>query len=220
MKFSQSPWTALLLPSVAASALLLSLGGCSPSESQASTQEASTPAPPEPKAERTALATETQKPIPPPEPLTQPEPIAKPVPEPLPEPETRPLPADPPKDPPKDPAPVPAPKPADVSVSGFELGSAVGPDGHVTEPKSVFAPTDSVRLAVLADGAPRLVRLSVEWYGPDALKISEDVQDVTLNGSMAVPFTLSNAKGLALGAYRAEIRIEGWLASTAHFSVQ
>ena len=115
---------------------------------------------------------------------------------------------------------MPAPKPADVSVTGFELGSAVGPDGHVTEPKSVFAPTDSVRLAVLADGAPRLVRLSVEWYGPDALRISEDVQDVTLNGAMAVPFTLSNAKGLALGAYRAEIRIEGWLASTADFSVQ
>ena len=127
MKFSQSPWTALLLPSVAASALLLSLGGCSPSESQASPHEASTPAPPEPKAEpkleRTALTTEAPKPIPPPEPAAQPEPI--------PEPETRPLPADPPKDPPKDPAPVPAPKPADVSVSGFELGSAVGPDGHV-----------------------------------------------------------------------------------------
>jgi hypothetical protein len=222
MKLSRIPWTTLSMPSIATAALLLALSGCSPSESQAEQSKASMPSAPaepkpEPKPERTALSTTPEPPAPvkpieptpkPPEPTPEP-PVANPVPPPAPVP----LPKDPPP-------PEPAPKPADVSVTGFEIGGAVGPDGHVTEPKTVFAATDSVRLSVLADGAPRLVRLSVEWYGPDGQRISEDVQDVTLNGAMAVPFTLSNAKGLALGAYRAEIRIESWLSSTADFEVR
>jgi len=221
MKLSRIPWTTLSMPSIAAAALLLALGGCSPSESQAEQSKASMPSgpaeqKPEPKPERTALST-TPEPTAPAKPI---EPAPKP-PEPTPEPVANPVPTPAPVPPPKDPPPPePAPKPADVSVTGFEIGSAVGPDGHVTEPKTVFAATDSVRLSVLADGAPRLVRLSVEWYGPDGQRISEDVQDVTLNGALAVPFTLSNAKGLALGAYRAEIRIESWLSSTADFEVR
>ena len=227
MKFFRALWTPPVRPTVAAALLLFPFAACAPNEPQAAPEKASMsasetkptkpaepiakPAPPAPKPEALPLPEPKPEPKPEAQPTPAPEPVAKPVPAP-----------EPPKDPEpvKDPTPKPAPKPADVSVTGFEVGSAVGPDGHVTEPKTVFAASDSVRLAVLADGAPRTIRLSVEWYGPDGARISEDVQDVTLSGAQAVPFTLSNAKGLALGAYRGEIRIEGWLASTADFEVR
>ena len=167
---------------------------------------------------------ETPPPAPEPKPIAQPlppepKPLADPVPAPLPDP--KPI-LDPPPapNPTPDPHPEPAPKPADVSVTGFETGGTLEPDGHVSDPKTVFAAADTVHLAVLADGAARAVKIGVSWMGPDGVRIREDVQDPTLGEPKAVPFSLSNASGLAVGLYRAEIRIEGWLASTAEFEVR
>jgi pyruvate/2-oxoglutarate dehydrogenase complex dihydrolipoamide acyltransferase (E2) component len=210
----------------AAGALIVSLAGCGTSEGKA---------PPTPSPSPTPLAKSERTPVPPAK-LETPAPEPKPIPRPPP-PELKPLadPAPPPAPPPvvdpppapkptpepqPAPAPEPAPKPADVSVTGFETGGTLDPDGHVGDPKTVFAAADTVHLAVLADGAARSVKIGVSWVGPDGVRIREDVQDPTLGEPKAVPFSLSSASGLAPGMYKAEIRIEGWLASTAEFEVR
>ena len=218
------------MPWAVAGALLFSLASCGTSEGKGP--------PPTPTPNPTPLAKSERTPVPPakletPPPAPQPKPAAQPAPEPKPLAEPAPPPpapkppvVDPPPapkptpTPQPDPAPEPAPKPADVSVTGFETGGTLDPDGHVGDPKTVFAAADTVHLAVLADGAARSVKIGVSWMGPDGVRIREDVQDPTLGEPKAVPFSLSNAAGLAPGLYRAEIRIEGWLASTAEFEVR
>ena len=203
-----------------AGVLLCSLASCGTSEGKAPPSQPTPPPAPVAKNERTEIppakletpppapepkpAAEPPPPLPePPKPVLDPPPAPKPIPEPQPE-----------------PTPEPAPKPADVSVTGFETGGAIEPDGHVSDPKTAFAAADTVHLAVLADGAARAVRIGVSWIGPDGVRIREDVQDPLLGEPKALPFSLSNAAGLATGLYRAEIRIEGWLASTAEFEVR
>lgn len=238
---SRSPWMQQFRPWVAAGALFFSLPACAPHDDDP-VEAANTPAPSVADNEHTMTTTTTPKlentPAPPTDPtpppvIDPPKPVLDPPPAPVidpPKPVIDPPPPpviDPPKPTPTpEPAPTPPPepkpdpKPVDVSVTGFETGTAVGLDGHVTDPKTVFAAADTVRLAVLAEGASRVIKLGVRWVGPDGAQISEDVQDVTLTGPMAVPFSLADPKGLALGAYKAEIRIEGWLASTAEFEVR
>ena len=211
MKSTRMPWAI-------AGALLFTFASCGTSEGKAPPSQPTPPPAPVAKTERTPVPPaklETPPPAPEPKPLAEPtplpepKPIADPPPAPKPTPEPQPA-----------PAPEPAPKPADVSVTGFETGGTLDPDGHVGDPKTVFAAADKVNLAVLADGAARSVKIGVSWIGPDGVRIREDVQDPTLGEPKAVPFTLSNAQGLATGLYRAEIRIEGWLASTAEFEVR
>jgi len=155
--------------------------------------------------------TSTRLPLPPAE--TEPAnlPVAQPMPPPL-EPST-PVPA---------PAPViePGSRPTDVSVTGFETGGTSSADGHVGDPRTTFAPAETVHLAVLADGAARPIKLNVTWLGPDGMRLEQKEQEITLSGPLAVPFALSEPAGLVVGAYKAEIRIDGWLASTAEFEVR
>jgi len=222
MKHTRIPWTTRCTPWAAAGALLFSLAGCGASDSKAAPSAVNPPPAPAVKSQRTEVP-QAKLESPPPEvkptPPAQPPPAPKPVADPAPLPDPKPV-ADPLPAPKPEPKPEPAPKPADVSVTGFETGGTVDPDGHVGDPKTVFAAADTVHLAVLADGAARSVRIGVIWMGPEGTRISEDVQDLTLGEPKAVPFALSNAQGLALGKYKAEIRIEGWLASTAEFEVR
>ncbi len=113
----------------------------------------------------------------------------------------------------------PAAQPSDVHVTGFELGGALEADGHVSDARTEFTSNETVHLAVLADGAPRTVKLGVVWLGPDAARVGVQESDITLDGPKAVPFALSSAVGLPAGAYKAEIRIDGWLSTTAEFRV-
>ena len=212
MKHTRTSW--------AVAALFLSLAGCGSSEGKERPATPPPPAAPVAKNERTPVPPaklEDPPPAPAPKPIADPAPPPEPPPKPVLDP---PKPPEPAPVPAPDPKPDPAPKPADVSVTGFETGGTLEPDGHVSDPKTVFAPADTVHLAVLADGAARAVRIGVSWMGPDGVRIREDVQDPTLGEPKAVPFELLNAAGLAPGKYKAEIRIEGWLASTAEFEVR
>lgn len=199
MKHTRIPW--------AAAALLLPLVGCGTSEGNAAPSQPTPPPAPVAKSERTPVppAKLESAPAPTPEPRPAVDPPPKPIPDPQPEPA---------------PEPAPASKPADVSVTGFDTGGALDPEGNIGDPKTVFAAADTVHLGVLADGAARAVRIAVSWVGPDGVLIREDVQDPMLGEPKTVPFSLANAQGLALGLYKAEIRIEGWLASTAEFEVR
>jgi len=224
------------MPLAAAGALIFSLAGCGAGDSNAAPSALNPPTAPVASNERAPVPPAKLESAPAPEPTKAPEPPApepkpleepKPVldPPPMPEPEPKPV-VDPPPlpkpvpEPQPDPVPEPAPKPIDVSVTGFETGGSIDPDGRIGDPKTVFAAADTVHLAVQADGAARSVRIAVSWMGPDGVRIREDVQDPMLGEPKAVPFSLANAQGLATGLYKAEIRIEGWLASTAEFEVR
>jgi hypothetical protein len=236
MQLTRTHRTTRCAPWAAAGALLLTLSSCGTQESNAAPAAVTPPAkiakhgdtnasqpaklenPPaaEPKPAADPIPAPPMvesKPTPPPPappPVIEPKPTPPPVIDPpAPKPEPKP-----------EPAPEPTPKPADVSVTGFETGGSVGTDGHVGDPKTVFAPADTVNLAVLADGAARSVHISVTWLGPDGARVHEEAQDQTLGAPKAVPFALTDPKGLAVGRYKAEIRIENWLASTAEFEVR
>jgi len=146
-------------------------------------------------------------------PPAEPEPVLTPVAQPMPAPVAPPTPTPPP-------ALEPGSRPTDVSVTGYETGGTSSADGHVGDPRTMFAPAETVHLAVLAEGAARAIKLNVTWLGPDGMRLEQKEQEVTLSGPLAVPFALSESAGLAVGAYKAEIRLDGWLASTATFEVR
>lgn len=186
-----------LRPSLAARLALLALAACSPREPRAAEPLAQADPPP------------TQ----PAAPARQPMPVAPPAPAPSTPPEAPAAPATPA-------TPTPAAQPADVRLTGFELGGTLEPDGHVGDARSEFTPAETVRLALLLDGAPRAVKLEVSWLGPDQARVGVQDSEVTLDGPKAVPFALASDVGLPVGEYRAEIRLDGWLASTATFRVR
>ena len=120
------------------------------------------------------------------------------------------------------PAPAPAPPPVavGVAVSSIDLGSAIGADQHVTAPKSVFAPTDTIYAVVSTAGSAPTVALSAKWSYQDGQTVNESAQSIAPTGPAATAFQISKPDGWPAGKYKVEIRKDGNLAGTREFEVK
>lgn len=127
-------------------------------------------------------------------------------------------------------APAPAPAPAPVApapapvvifaVTGIELGNAVGPDGKVAAPTTVFAPTDSLHAVVATTGTATDARLAAKWTYEDGQTVNEDSRTISATGDAWTDFTLSKSDGWPLGKYKVEISLNGAPAGSREFEVK
>lgn len=124
-------------------------------------------------------------------------------------------------EPPKAPtAPVKvATKPENVAITGVHTGLGIGQHNHVARETSLYAPTDTIVVSVYSDGSAKTASISVRWMASSGNVLAEDTKAVTYNGSLATPFSFSAAQGLPAGRYKAEVRLNDWLAQTATFEV-
>ena len=114
---------------------------------------------------------------------------------------------------------------ATATVSGIELGNAVGPDMRVTAPMSTFAPTDTIYAAVgtsTSDPAASVAgKLGAKWTHVDSNQaVHEESKDLVLAGNGVTDFQISRPDAWPTGKYKVEIMLDGALVQTREFEVR
>ena len=129
---------------------------------------------------------------------------------------------------PAPPAPAPAPMPAaaaTASVTGVDLGNAVGADMRVAAPMGTFAPKDTIYAAVMtatSDPAASVAgKLGAKWTHVDSNQVvHEDSKDMTFAGDGVTDFQISKPDGWPTGKYKVEIMLDGNVVQTREFEVR
>lgn len=128
-----------------------------------------------------------------------------------------------------EPAPLPAPAPAPVAatatVSGVDLGNAVGADMRVTAPMTSFGKKDTIYAAVstaTSDPAASVPgKLGVKWTHVDSSQtVHEETKDITFAGTGVTDFQISKPDGWPTGKYKLEVSLDGNVVQTRDFEVK
>lgn len=122
-------------------------------------------------------------------------------------------------------AEAPAPMPATASVSGVDLGNAVGADMRVTAPMTTFAPKDTIYAAVSTTTSDPMAsipgKLGVKWTHVDSSQtVNEETKDVTFAGDGVTDFQISKPNGWPTGKYKVEVSLDGAVVQTREFEVK
>lgn len=122
-------------------------------------------------------------------------------------------------------AEAPAPMPATASVSGIELGNAVGADMRVTAPMTAFAPKDTIYAAIstaTSDPAASVPgKLGVKWTHVDSDQtVSEETRDINFTNDGVTDFKISKPDGWPTGKYKLEVSLDGNVVQTREFEVR
>lgn len=112
-----------------------------------------------------------------------------------------------------------APAALAVSVTGIQLGNAVGADKRVAAPMSEFRPTDTIYAAVATNGSSANSTLAAKWIYQDGQIVHEESVSIAPNGVDVTDFQISKADGWPAGDYRVEITLDGQPAGSAAFRV-
>ena len=124
--------------------------------------------------------------------------------------------------------PAPAPMPAaaaTASVTGVDLGNAVGADMRVAAPMGTFAPKDTIYAVVMtatSDPAASVAgKLGAKWTHVDSNQVvHEDSKDLTFAGDGVTDFQISKPDGWPTGKYKVEIMLDGNVVQTREFEVR
>ena len=113
---------------------------------------------------------------------------------------------------------------ASVTVTGVDLGTAVGADMKVSSPMTTFAPKDTIIAAVstsTSDPAGTVAgKLGAKWSFQDGQVVNEETKDVNFMGSGATNFQISKPDGWPPGKYKLEVMLDGNVVQTREFEVK
>jgi hypothetical protein len=115
---------------------------------------------------------------------------------------------------------APAPAPEAFSVSGVELGKAIGPDKRVQAPTTSFGPKDTIYASVATTGAAPSKTITAKWSFQDGQVVKQDSQAIAPTGPAATEFHISKPSGWPAGKYKVEIAVDGSPAGTQEFEVK
>jgi hypothetical protein len=125
------------------------------------------------------------------------------------------------------PAPVVTPAPATmatVSVTGVDLGTAVGPDMKVTTPMTSFGKNDTVIAAVSTSTSDPIAsvpgKLGAKWTFQDGQTVNDESKDVNFTGNGVTNFQVSKPDGWPVGNYKVEISLDGNVVQSKDFSIK
>lgn len=118
------------------------------------------------------------------------------------------------------PAAMPAPAPAAVTVASVTLGTAAGGDKRIAAPVSTFKPNDPIVVSVATNGAAQNVEVRGKLVYQDGQTAGEQPAMLNATGADTTVMTFTNPKAWPAGSYKAEIWVNGQMASSANFTVQ
>jgi hypothetical protein len=121
-------------------------------------------------------------------------------------------------------APPPGPSasstPKSVSrVASVRLGSALDPSKRAVEPKSAFAPTDTIYASVDTEGWDAPVTLTARWTFEDGQLVNETSKTAAA-GPSTTEFQIAKPSGWPAGSYQVEILADGATAVVQRFEVR
>jgi len=116
-----------------------------------------------------------------------------------------------------------APPPAStgvVTVTGLEMGRAVGGDKRVTEKTEEFKPNDTIYASVVTSGTSANSTLKARWTFQDGQVVEESEQAIAPTGDAATEFHISKPDGWPAGKYRVEVFLDGSPTQAKDFTVK
>lgn len=114
-----------------------------------------------------------------------------------------------------------APATVEFKVVSLELGSAIGPDKKVLEPKTVFGKNDTIYLSVATEGASPSATLSAKWtFGDGAQLVNEGNESIAPTGPTNTEFHIAKPSGWPAGKYQVEVTLNGSPAGRKDFEVR
>lgn len=128
-----------------------------------------------------------------------------------------------------EPAPLPpaaTPTPAaTASITGVDLGNAVGADMRVATPMSTFATGDTIHASIAtstSDPAATVpATLGVKWTHLDSNQVvHEETKQLNLAGAGATDFQISKPDGWPTGRYKVEASLDGAVVQSREFEVR
>jgi len=107
-----------------------------------------------------------------------------------------------------------------VTVTGLEMGRAVGGDKRVTDKTDEFKPNDTIYATVLTSGTSASSTLKARWTYQDGQVVEESEQAIAPTGDAANEFHISKPDGWPTGKYRVEIFLDGNPTQAKDFTVK
>ena len=123
---------------------------------------------------------------------------------------------------PMPPAPVVA---ASASVTGVDLGNAVGADMRVASPMTTFGTKDTIHASIATSTSDATAtvpgKLGVKWSHVDSGQVvHEESRDVNLTGNGNTDFQISKPDGWPAGKYKVEVSLDGAVVQSREFEVK
>ncbi len=109
-----------------------------------------------------------------------------------------------------------------ASVRTIELGKSAGPSLRVTGTTSMFAPTDTMFLAVIVANPDADSRLTARWTSEDGSVVDSSGQNVERDmgtSSSVTQFRVMHDEAWPVGKYTVDVWMNGILAGTKMFTV-
>ena len=104
-------------------------------------------------------------------------------------------------------------------VASVQLGSALDANKRVVEPKSAFAPTDTIYVSVDTTGWDAPVALTARWTFEDGQLVNETSKTAAA-GPSTTEFEIAKPSGWPAGSYQVEILADGATATVQRFEVR
>ena len=125
---------------------------------------------------------------------------------------------EPPAPPPVDPSRAPAV--ADVKVTEVQLGTAVGADKRIAQPKTAFSTKDTIFASVATEGTANAAEIAAKWTFGDGQVVNETKRSIAPAGKEVTEFSIQKPDGWPAGNYKVEISLNGKPADSKTFTVQ
>ena len=122
--------------------------------------------------------------------------------------------------------PVATPAPAaTASITGIDLGTAVGADMRVATPMSTFAASDTIHASVATSTSDPMATvpasLGIKWTHLDSNQVvHEETKQANLTGAGATDFQISKPDGWPTGRYKVEASLDGAVVQSREFEVR
>ena len=104
-------------------------------------------------------------------------------------------------------------------VASVVLGSAVDPSKRVVQPKTAFAPTDTIYASIATEGWGQSLTLTARWSFEDGQLVSES-SAIAEPGPGVSEFHITKPSGWPVGSYQLEILAGGTPVSVQRFEVR
>lgn len=110
-----------------------------------------------------------------------------------------------------------------LSVTGIELGKAIGVDKRVSMPMTTFGTRDTIYASVATSGAPATATMKAVWsYSQDGQTavVDSSTQSISPTGDEVTEFHISRASAWPTGTYKVEVFANGASAGSRDFEVR
>lgn len=110
-----------------------------------------------------------------------------------------------------------------LSVTGIELGKAIGVDKRVSMPMTTFGTRDTIYASVATSGAPATATLTAVWsfsQGGQTSAVDSTTQSISPTGDAVTEFHVARANAWPTGTYKVEVFANGASAGSRDFEVR